>query len=98
MGNEKRDDATTGTEATPKRKFGGPQVGAGRPPREYDTPFGRWVAASGMSKEDVAKALGISLPSLYALLGGASEPRVTTALRIERLTEGAVPVAVWEKK
>ena len=97
MDNEKRDDATTGTETTPKRKFGGPQAGAGRPPRGYDSPLGRWVAASGMSKEDVAKALGLSVSALYFLLREESIPTLQTALKLHRLTNGEVSVFYWEK-
>jgi DNA-binding XRE family transcriptional regulator len=79
-------------------KRGSRQPGAGRKPlREEKTLLGEWVERSGMSISDLARAVGISTSSFYELMGGRSEPRVTTAVKIEDLTKGEVPVRSWVK-
>jgi hypothetical protein len=88
--------ATTIDQTPPKRRPGGPQPGAGRPRlKKGNTALEQWIDRTAKSKAEVAAAIGISLPALYALLGGETEPRVVTALKIEEISEGEVPVKSW---
>lgn len=42
-----------------------------------------------------AEAFGVSRPYLYGLMQGERTPSVAVARRIERGTDGAVPVTAW---
>lgn len=42
-----------------------------------------------------AEAFGVSRPYLYGLMQGERMPSVPVARRIERVTQGAVPVTAW---
>lgn len=67
-------------------------------PRSRQNALGRWVdERSGRTREQVAKALGIEKPSIDRLCRGGRRPSLDLAIKIERLTEGAVPAASWQK-
>lgn len=42
-----------------------------------------------------AEAFGVSRPYLYGLMQGERMPSVAVARRIERGTDGAVPITAW---
>ncbi len=90
--------ATTIDQTPPKRRPGGPQPGAGRPrANKPNNALEQWIDRTGKSKKEVADAIGISMVALYALLNGKAEPRVSTAVKIEEMTGGQVPVKSWVK-
>ena len=46
-------------------------------------------------QRDLANALGISQPHLSLLMAGKKRPSLELAIRIERVTGGAVPATSW---
>lgn len=52
----------------------------------------------GLSRERFASTLGISRGYLSGLEHGKKLPSLDLAVRIDRLTHGAVPVASWVEK
>lgn len=44
-----------------------------------------------------ADDFGVSRPTLYGLMDGTRQPDAETAMRIERVTKGAVPASSWPK-
>jgi transcriptional regulator with XRE-family HTH domain len=59
------------------------------------TNLASFLLRSGRSRGDVANALGISRSYFSELESGVKTPGLALAVEIERLTEGAVPVASW---
>jgi len=57
--------------------------------------FRQHIIASGRSQSAWAVKLGISKGYLSGILSGAKRPGLDLAVRIERLTDGAVPVDSW---
>lgn len=57
--------------------------------------FAEYVKASGKRFFEWADLLGISRGHLSQIMNGNKTPSLELAVRIERLTEGAVPVASW---
>lgn len=55
----------------------------------------RWLADSGKRRGEVAVSLEISGPYLSQIAGGQRRPGLDVAVRIERITSGAVRVADW---
>ena len=55
----------------------------------------RWLADSGKMRIEVAAELAISGPFLTQLAGGHRRPGLDVAVRIERLTGGAVRATDW---
>jgi len=55
----------------------------------------KYFIASGIKQSDLADRLGISQAFLSQLLNGRRTPSLELAVRIERLTGGAVPAASW---
>lgn len=53
------------------------------------------ITRSGRSRTQFASALGIGRPFLSHLESGKKRPSLELAIRIERLTNGAVPAASW---
>lgn len=49
----------------------------------------------GLPQAEVAALLGMSRPYLTQLLSGAKKPGLDLAVKIERLTNGAVPASAW---
>lgn len=57
--------------------------------------FGRWLANTAYSIDQVAEALSIRPVSVYALRNGYWKPGLELAHEIERLTSDEVPVKLW---
>jgi len=55
----------------------------------------RHIEDNGISREDLARRLGISRPYLSLLELGKRVPSLDLAIRIDRETGGAVPVGSW---
>jgi len=53
------------------------------------------IIASGLSREQFAAKAGISRSYLSLLEAGKKQPSLEVAVRIERLTSGAVLAASW---
>lgn len=49
----------------------------------------------GMTQGAAAAALGISRTHMTQILNGRKVPSLALACRIERMTDGAVPMASW---
>lgn len=56
-----------------------------------------YIKEGGVDRAGFADALGITRGFLSLLEGGKRQPSLDLALRIARLTGGAVPVESWEK-
>ena len=59
------------------------------------TLLGRWLRDKGWSRDVLAEKLKISRQTVDRLCRGARRPGLDLALRIEKLTDTAVPVASW---
>lgn len=56
-----------------------------------------YIKGAGVDRAGFADDLGISRGFLSLLEGGKRQPSLDLALRIARLTGGAVPVECWER-
>lgn len=54
-----------------------------------------WLERSEVSKADFARELEYDPSNLSKLLRGKARPSLKVAVRIERITEGAVPATGW---
>lgn len=54
-----------------------------------------WRKKQGLSQATCAKRVGVAQSAWNQWETGKGEPRVRFAVRLEALTEGAVPVAMW---
>lgn len=59
--------------------------------------FADWLADCGKKPADVAKALDVSVSSVYNARNAYFKPGRDLAVRIADFTEGAVPVESWGK-
>ena len=59
------------------------------------TPFQTYVRDCGRTQRALADTLEISRPHLSLLISGKKRPSLDLAIRIEQLTEGAVPATSW---
>lgn len=57
--------------------------------------FADWLAACGKTPGDVAKALGVSVSSVYNCRNAYFKPGRDLAVKIERLTGGKVAIESW---
>ena len=57
--------------------------------------FAQIITSSGETRTAWAERLGVSKSYLSDLLNGNRQPSLDVAVRIERLTNGAVPAASW---
>ena len=57
--------------------------------------LGVWVDEHGWSRQQLADELGIAFGTATRLCSGARRPSLETAIQIEDLTKGAVPVRYW---
>jgi transcriptional regulator with XRE-family HTH domain len=64
--------------------------GRGRPRSSTQTPLSKWIDASGRTREQVAKSLGITKASLDRYCRGERTPTLGAALAIEKVTRGAI--------
>ncbi len=67
----------------------------GRPRSEVITLFSRWLDANGRDRAWAADQLAVSRSYVDRLARGSSMPSLDLALKIERLTRGAVTPAMW---
>lgn len=61
----------------------------------YNTVLRQWAQRQGYSYTVVADLTGVSASQLYRLMHGTCVPSLVSALRIEHVTSGAVPVESW---
>lgn len=54
-----------------------------------------WRRGQGLTQADLAAKLGVSGATLSDWESGKKEPRIESAVRIEQVTDGAVPVRAW---
>lgn len=64
-------------------------------PVEKRSKLGVWVDKRGWTRQQLAEKLGIVRGSAIRLCSGTRRPSLELALKIEALTEGAVPVGYW---
>lgn len=57
--------------------------------------FADFIAKSGETRSAWADRLGISKSFLSELLNGNRTPSLDLAVRIERMTDGAIPASCW---
>jgi hypothetical protein len=69
-----------------------PRIGR---PRKRETPFSRWIDASGRSRDEIARRLRIKRPWLDKLCRLERRPSLDLAFDIEDLTSGKVPARSW---
>jgi transcriptional regulator with XRE-family HTH domain len=54
-----------------------------------------WLSANNLTQTQFAARLGVSTPHLSLLISGKKRPSLSLALKIERATNGTVPVSIW---
>ncbi|HUS27566.1 MAG TPA: helix-turn-helix transcriptional regulator [Kofleriaceae bacterium] len=69
--------------------------GRPRQTRAPRNPFADWLASCGKTPEQLAKALGVSVSSVYNARNGYFKPGRDLAVKIAEVSEGAVPVEAW---
>ena len=52
----------------------------------------------GKRQVDLARALGLSGPTVWAWFHGVNPPSLLSALELEHYTKGAVPARSWTQK
>lgn len=57
-----------------------------------------WQAERGISSKELAAELGCSSTQVSDYRRGAAKPGRALAVRLERVTEGRVPVASWDQE
>ncbi len=57
-----------------------------------------FIDSSGMTQSEWAQLLEIREGYLSDLICGAKRPSLALAVRIERLTDGAVPIETWARE
>ena len=72
----------------------GTKRGRGRPVVKRSK-LGVWVDEHGWTRQQLADELGITLSGAARLCSGERRPSLETAIQIEDLTEGAIPVRYW---
>jgi len=58
----------------------------------------KWLEQNAITKTDFARKLGLSLASVSRLAAGLQTPSLATALKIEKITGGAVTGADLSRK
>lgn len=69
-------------------------------PRQSRAPrnaFADWLKDCGLTPEQVATKLDVSLSSVYNARNGYFKPGLDLALKIAELSAGKVPAASWSK-
>ena len=69
----------------------------GRPRKNERSPLSRWIDAQSLTRDEAARLLDITRPHIDRLCRGDRRPSLPLALKIERVTDGAVPVDAWSK-
>jgi len=57
--------------------------------------FRETILRSGETQAEWARRLDVSRGYLHGIINGTKRPSLSLAIRIERLTNGAVPVESW---
>lgn len=70
--------------------------GVGRP-AQITTVLAKWIAEHGWDRDRLASKLEISRSSLDRLCRGVRRPGLELAVRIEKFTNGGVPISSWLK-
>ena len=87
-------DLTSGAPMANINPMGAKRTGPGRP-RDKEGPLARWLDKEGISREAFAGKLRVSRVHVDRLCRVARRPSLALALKIEKATGGAVPVAAW---
>lgn len=58
----------------------------------------QWIEAKQLTQRMAAKRLGVDAPTMCRWLGGRFKPSLKRAYRIEKVTDGAVPMWTWVAK
>lgn len=69
--------------------------GRGRPRSTTQTPFSKWIDASGLTREAVATKVGVTKAALDRYCRDERTPTLGAALAIEKVTKGAIPARSW---
>lgn len=69
----------------------------GRPTLQPKTAFASWLDAHGITRKQAASDLAVAEKYMVALVRGTRVPAPSLAKRIERYTDGDVPLLVWYK-
>jgi transcriptional regulator with XRE-family HTH domain len=56
-----------------------------------------WRQKRGLAQGSAAKLFGVTQPSLSEYESGKKIPRTKLALRIQRVTDGEVPIGAWDE-
>jgi transcriptional regulator with XRE-family HTH domain len=64
-------------------------------PRTRENRLARWIDASGKTRDEVAKEIGVNRTYLDMLCRGARRPGLRLAIAIEKVTRGAIPATEW---
>jgi DNA-binding XRE family transcriptional regulator len=59
-------------------------------------PLLNYMKQWGLTDRTMAKRVGVSYSSIYNWRTGRSYPTVDKAIKLERITDGAVPVYSWQ--
>lgn len=59
--------------------------------------FAIWLLDRGIRVEDLAKVLGVSKGTIYGWRRGSSLPGRKMAVRLSRISEGAVSTEMWNE-
>ncbi len=57
--------------------------------------FTDWIAKAGFTPESLGVELEVTGQTVRNWINGNGKPRVETAIRIEDLSQGAIPVRYW---
>ena len=64
----------------------------------WQEPLAGYLHATGLSQSGFASLVKVAPTQVSAYLLGKTQPRKATRERIERATEGAIPVASWPER
>jgi transcriptional regulator with XRE-family HTH domain len=64
-------------------------------PRKRETKLSLWLDAAGITRDALAKQLELARGYVDLICSGSRRPSLEVALRIEKLTRGAVPASSW---
>jgi transcriptional regulator with XRE-family HTH domain len=68
--------------------------GRGRP-RKRETKLSLWLDSARMTRDALAEELKLARGYVDLICSGSRRPSLEVALRIEKLTRGAVPATSW---
>jgi transcriptional regulator with XRE-family HTH domain len=62
---------------------------------QEQSPLGRWREAAGLTQNDVAARVGVTQSRYSDWERGHGKPALNNAIRLEEISEGAVPLELW---